>query len=306
MHTHFKVSIGILSILSTIVSVYAYMQLLPQQPSSYTIAGLFRQSSTPTPTPTLTPPQISTITPTSTPVPTATPLSTPTPVPVTHFSTLPPGSILPSGSECAQRIRRTGWEPRPENKGPNSTVGHGYAIIDWGPNSFGQNERANTLRARIDGNFTGTTDEILQWAACKWGIDEDIARGQAVKESFWRMSQQGDTTDNGEECAKFGQSAPCVQSYGILQVKVSVHRNTWPAAHDSTAFNADYTYGYWRSCFEGYVDWLKSQKPDYHAGDAWGCLGFWYSGSWYTDGVQDYISKIQENINSKRWLQSDF
>jgi hypothetical protein len=25
--------------------------------------------------------------------------------------------------------------------------------------------------ARVDGNFSGTTGEILEWAACKWGRD---------------------------------------------------------------------------------------------------------------------------------------
>ena len=42
----------------------------------------------------------------------------------------------------------------------------------------GSDPRANTeIAARVTGNFTGTTDMILQWAACKWGIDEDIVRG---------------------------------------------------------------------------------------------------------------------------------
>ena len=25
---------------------------------------------------------------------------------------------------------------------------------------------------RIDGKFTGTTDAILSWGSCKWGLDE--------------------------------------------------------------------------------------------------------------------------------------
>ena len=34
---------------------------------------------------------------------------------------------------------------------------------------------ATTGRAinRVDGDFAGTTDQIIQWAACKWGIDEE-------------------------------------------------------------------------------------------------------------------------------------
>ena len=44
---------------------------------------------------------------------------------------------------------------------------------------------ANTAYPRVTGNFTGTTDEILQWAACKWGIDEDLVRAQVAIESWW-------------------------------------------------------------------------------------------------------------------------
>jgi len=51
---------------------------------------------------------------------------------------------------------------------------------------------ADTFARRIDGNFTGTTDEIIRWGACKWGFDEDIVRAVAVNESYWRQSQLGD------------------------------------------------------------------------------------------------------------------
>ena len=44
--------------------------------------------------------------------------------------------------------------------------------------------------ARVTGNFTGTTDQIIQWAACKWGIDEDIVRAQAAKESGWHQTRR--------------------------------------------------------------------------------------------------------------------
>ena len=50
-------------------------------------------------------------------------------------------------------------------------------------------------RNRVTGNFTGTTDEIIQWVACKWGVDEDAVRAQIIKESYWYQSNVG---DNGE------------------------------------------------------------------------------------------------------------
>lgn len=41
------------------------------------------------------------------------------------------------------------------------------------------------LLPRVDGQFTGTTDEILQWAACKWGLPDNLIRADADIESTW-------------------------------------------------------------------------------------------------------------------------
>lgn len=41
------------------------------------------------------------------------------------------------------------------------------------------------LLHRVDGQFTGTTDEIFQWAACKWGLPDNLFRADAVEESTW-------------------------------------------------------------------------------------------------------------------------
>ncbi len=38
---------------------------------------------------------------------------------------------------------------------------------------------------RVDGDYRGSTDMILRWAACKWGIDEDVVRAQAWTQSKW-------------------------------------------------------------------------------------------------------------------------
>ena len=37
-----------------------------------------------------------------------------------HFSTLAPGSALPSESDCAARVRRSSWEPRADNATANN------------------------------------------------------------------------------------------------------------------------------------------------------------------------------------------
>ena len=64
-----------------------------------------------------------------------------------------------------------------------------------------------TYRRRVTGRFRGTTDEVIQWAAHKHGIDEDLFRAAAVKESWWRMETIG---DNGD-------------SFGLMQIRRPYH-----------------------------------------------------------------------------------
>ncbi len=58
----------------------------------------------------------------------------------------------------------------------------------------------------MTGNFTGTTDEIIQWVACNRGIDENLIRAEATLESYWVQSTQGDFA-NGK-----------YHSFGLMQV----------------------------------------------------------------------------------------
>ncbi len=72
-----------------------------------------------------------------------------------------------------------------------------------GPGFFsGGDARANSaIASRVDGRFTGTTGQILRWAACKWGIDENLVLAQAAIESWWRQDTLGDWTTDGTRCA---------------------------------------------------------------------------------------------------------
>ncbi len=219
----------------------------------------------------------------------------------TSFATLPVGSTLPSDSTCASRVRRSTWEPRPDNTTANHTVPSSVSIPAWG----GVDSRWNTqIMPRVTGNFTGTTDEIIQWAACKWGFDEDIVRAVAVGESSWRMSQLGDYTSNPDKCAP-GYSVPCPTSFGSMQVKWTQHPGTYPLSELSTAFNVDYTLAARRGCFEGYETWL-SKYGDYRAGDEWGCIGRWYSGRWHDTAADDYISRRKADLADRAWASPGF
>lgn len=267
--------------------------------------------------------------PTSTPTskPRSTPSSVPThstmggnggsnpPVsPVGTGSTLPPGSALPSEAQCAASIHRSSFEPRPENGTANASVPTSSQIAalgPWGAN-IGQSSQADQLRKQITGNFTGTTDEILQWTACKWGIDPNIVRAEAVVESYWKQSQLGDYTSDKSVCPPgTWDGKGCYQSYGILQIKYVFFQDSWPMSKNDTAFSAEYTYAILRACYEGWTTYLNDTTPlpgypAYHAGDIWGCLGRWFSGNWYDQGALDYIQQVKSAMADKTWLQDGF
>ena len=238
----------------------------------------------------------------------------PTPTASERFNTLPPGANLPSESECAARVRRYAWEPRPDNTTANHRVPTAQqisALADWGP-AIGLDPRADSIRKRITGNFTGTTDEILQWVACKWGIDENIIRAEAIAESNWYQSYQGDLTTDHSLCPPdTWNGRGCYQSYGILQVKYYYFQTEWPMSRDDTAFNADLVYGVIRACYEGWTTYLFERTPvpgypSYHAGDIWGCIGRWYSGGWYDQGAINYINSVKNYLASRAWFQPGF
>jgi hypothetical protein len=251
--------------------------------------------------------------------PTNNPNSTTPPPPSTapssnNGTTLPPGSALPGDSTCASRVIMSSFEPRPDNYAANHRVPSATQIANlhpWNP-LIGMDDRSDSLRKRITGNFTGTTDEILQWVACKWGIDPNIIRAQAVSESTWHQSQLGDYTTNQGLCPPgTWNGSSCYQSYGILQIKYIYFQSEWSMSRDDTTFNADFVYGWLRNCYEGWADYLIDRTPSpgypsYHAGDIWGCLGFWFSGSWYDQGAINYINVAKSHYAQKPWLQPGF
>jgi hypothetical protein len=248
-----------------------------------------------------------------TPTSTSSPL-TPTAPMINIGTTLPPGSPLPGDSTCASQISRSSFEPRLDNNTANQQVPTAAQIANlhpWNP-LIGMGNNSDSLRKRITGNYTGTTDEILQWAACKWGIDANIIRAEAVTESTWHQSQLGDYTTNQSLCPPgTWNGSSCYQSYGILQIKYTYFKSEWPMSRSDTAFNADFVYGWLRNCYEGGADYLYQSTPvagypQYHAGDIWGCLGFWFSGTWYDQGAINYINMTKGYYAHKPWMQPGF
>ena len=205
-----------------------------------------------------------------------------------YFGLAPQGTPLPrSDAYCASHVEPMA-ENVPANEGANHDIPPAGTNFDWGPSTTG-NAALKANFAHVDGDFSGTTGEILEWAACKWGWDQDYAMAEAVDESVWKQSQVNNN------------------AFGILQVSVSQDGDSpsansgwggYPWVEESTAVNADAEMAYLRSCYEGDVSYLGN---GYHAGDAWGCIGSWFSGQWYDSGATGYISDVQGFLNSKTW-----
>jgi hypothetical protein len=223
---------------------------------------------------------------------------------VTRFATLPPGTKLPSEADCAASVKAKA-ENKHMNKTYNATKGNQKLASDY----FGYGDpRMNAeIAPRVTGNFTGTTDEILQWAACKWGIDEDIVRAQAARESYWQMTAKGDWSSDPNVCppghglGADGTPGQCPESWGILQVRYVYRKSAWPSSTNSTAFNADVAYAEWRACYEGYEWWLTTTK-----GDQWGCVGRWFAGAWHSEWADWYINEVKTYLNDRVWEQANF
>lgn len=241
--------------------------------------------------------------------------TTPTPSPLPTVSIrpgsapLPPGAALPTEGQCTASVTHSFFEPRPANAVPNSRIPTAQelaSLTHWGP-STGQSPLADALRQQITGHYTGTTDAILQWVACKWGFDPDIVRAQAVVESYWRQLAAGDYTYNRSLCPPgMWDGQGCYQTYGILQIKYTYYPGTWPMSHYDTAFSAEFMYAEIRACFEGWDTYLQKTTSQYRAGDLWGCIGRWYSGGWYDGGAVNYIYKVRSILSRKTWLQQNF
>ena len=92
-------------------------------------------------------------------------------------------------AQAAKRVKHSSWEPRPGNRKANRHVLTKRQLKTFRAKSD------MPYKARVTGRYRGTTDEIIQWAAAKHGIDVDVMRAVAVIESWWRMSTVGDNGD---------------------------------------------------------------------------------------------------------------
>jgi hypothetical protein len=134
---------------------------------------------------------------------------------------------------------------------------------------------------RIDGACTGTTEQILEWAAKKWGFDQlgypDLAKAVGVAETWWRVSFVG----------PYGE-------LGILQLHPGFLPDTEPATW-STAYGADYAMAVIRSYYDG-SNWIGAATK----GDLRGSVAAWNCGCAYNGGGM-YASTVFQYHSTKPW-----
>jgi len=187
---------------------------------------------------------------------------------------------------ASELVAESSWEPRPGNREANRRTPSRRTLRRFRHWS----ELPRAYKRRVTGGYTGKTDEVIQWAARKWGFSPDVFRAVAVIESRWKMSAVG---DGG-------------RSFGIMQVKRGSHC-CFPTTRRSTAFNLDY-YGAWlRAAFDGRLRWLNTvpRGERYRPGDLWGSVGVWYSGRWRL-GAGEYIGRVKNVIRQRVWRRSGF
>jgi len=300
------------------VDGYAYNGTTPLGSSSITVT-VSNSVSTPTgtatasPTPTVDPPPTPTTAPTPTAAPTETATSTPvktatptaTPTTTAHYSMQGPGASLPTEASCVSAVNAS---PIPENAPWNENDGTGYnsnlppagGVPDYFyANAPCCNEMPSSDFAAVDGNYSGSTDDLIRITACKWGIDEDYVRSQAWIESDWHQDcaaahggsgcNEGGDLNNpsgdpsglavtaitpGGVFSDFngfgdpGSSSDHWDSWSIVQTKVYYAWMTWPMMEESTPFGLDYRYAEMRGCVNGdeysyYNSQSSAQGTDY-------------------------------------------
>jgi len=191
-----------------------------------------------------------------------------------------------SDAAAARLVRRSRWEPRTDNAAANRRVPSSADL------AYFRAHDEMPYRDQVTGAYTGTTDEILQWAAYKHGLDPNLLRAVAAAESWWHMSTVG------------GEGS----SFGLFQIRRPYHCCEFLAA-GYTAFNADYYAAILRAYYDGHETWLNGVTGNgapYRPGDLWGSVGAWFSGRWHDPAAEGYIAKVKLYLRLRVWQQPGF
>ena len=192
-----------------------------------------------------------------------------------------------SDDAAARLVHRSRWEPRPQNREANQRRASKRTLRRFRRWS----DLPRAYKRRVTGDYRGTTDEIIQWAAYKWGFSPDVFRAVAVIESWWKMSAVG---DGG-------------QSYGLMQIKRGPSLLLSRHAALDRLQRSTTTAAWLRAVYDGRRRWLNDVERGerYRRGDLWGSVGTWYSGRWHL-GSGEYIGRVKDTIRQRVWRRAGF
>jgi hypothetical protein len=125
-----------------------------------------------------------------------------------------------SDRAAARLVHRSAWEPRPDNADENRRVPTRAQLRHF--------RRRSTMpyKRRVDGRFRGTTDEIIQWAAHKQGVDGKMPWLNTVERG--RPYRAGDIWGSVGAWFAGRWHTPAAEGY-IARVKQVLRDRTWRA-----------------------------------------------------------------------------
>jgi hypothetical protein len=187
-------------------------------------------------------------------------------------------------------------------------------------NPAGQTSVAlNSWNAYVNGRSylkNPSTDDLIQWAAHKWGIPEDWLRAQLAWESWWQMDLPGDLARVSDKW--YNQYAPLFhskdgqnlvyESAGLSQIKWTpdnaVNVGTRFLRYRSSAFDLDYMGAESRYYYDGKCNWCR---PHYHAGNPWLSIAAWNSPApWNNVRQRQYASNVRRTLQQRPWTLPSF
>ena len=247
-----------------------------------------------------------------------------------------PSTFRPlSDAEAAALITREP-ETRPYNARPYAIEGERYpAANDYVPTAA-QIRRYRDSRTQVgqpilqfnpyaryvdgrDGIRRSSTDDLIQWAAHKWGIPENWLRAEYVAESHWNQFYLGDDTTVSPRSyhlypyqSRIPHTSNVYQSLGITQVRWapdgSLGVGTEPLRWESTAFNIDEQAATVRFYYDN-PSGARSSWGDstYVPCQKWRSIGSWYRAyPWGNAAQAGYIRAVRADLGSREWASPSF
>lgn len=206
-------------------------------------------------------------------------------------------------------------ETRPENVVANRYVPTAAELQSFrsSPNIYAQTpEQWNPWFRYVTGRpglKNPSTDDLVQWAARKWGIPAPWMRAVMVVESSWRQTHMGDQRTvplnwYGQYPlqAQIAGTFDVFQSMGVMQVKWAPEGTASPGTEalrwKSTAFNLDYYGAKIRYYYDGLCDWCTGS---YGPRQQWASIGAWYQPTPWRTASQAYVDHVKAVLNARPW-----